>query len=1037
MIQIKSSLLAFCALSLFAGIATAAGTVMVTETTPAMFTAGPFVNSNKTFRGGTARTCAVNAQGGCDTTIVEVKLPADFDVSNPNKQIRAEISWANANEDFDLYISNTANCFGIVGTAEGSANPEVVTIPAGKGDATYRLCIIAFQALGGNVTAKVSIADGAIPPPPAPVPVAPGLPPRFKVHPAPPTLANDAGEPTVGYNPLSKRAMFIAYLQANRITFKENLPAPADPLNDALPESCDAQWEDKSGLITTVNTVDPLMYTDKVTGRTFNSQLAGANSLFEYSDDDGENWTPGQAGPANGGADHQGMVTGPYPEGRRPPTATYPNAFYYCSQSVGVAFCARSDDGARTQGPGMPFKNTACGAGALHGHPQVAPDGTLYVPDSTQCVAGAPDGTPLGTAGKVVAFVSVDAGMTFATRPVPTSEGGAGSDPSIGIAADGTIYMCYENADSRARMAVSKDKGVTWINDTDIGAAAGLVATRFPAAIAGDPDRAACAFLGTTTPGPSASLDFKGVWHGYVATTYDGGLTYHLVNVTPNDPIQGHGGVGPDGTNRNLLDFNDLEIDERGRTLFAYADGCIGGCVKDPAANSFAAKGALVRQTGGRTLLAEFDNGADTQYNDPAPIKPAAACAVQAASVRSSLRTVVRWNAPDNGGGPITNYEVFRSTSPAGPFTSVGNAGVKTEFKDEDSDITVEKYYYRIVAENAQGKAAAGNIIELPITVEEIVNTCELPGAVIAQDARGDGTAADTDIEYLAAAEPEAFEGNLVVTVKVVDFSSGSPPPSSFYPVLFPSRGNLYIALDATAGPVAYTYGTYEDLASGVLAFTEEGNIDPRSGFTNDGTITLVASKELFGGLNPGDVLAGFDARARVGAQSASSRDTAGPADYTVRGTAICQLNTAPLASLTSNVDRGKPGDTVTFTINGSDADAGDTIAKFSLNFGDSSAEIADRAITTLPVTVTHAYTSNGNYAARLTVTDSRGLVSSNVARQFINISSTAAPPGGPAAPGTIGGNAPPSTEAGGGRFGGAWGLALLPLALLALRRRR
>jgi hypothetical protein len=190
-------------------------------------------------------------------------------------------------------------------------------------------------------------------------------------------------------------------------------------------------------------------------------------------------------------------------------------------------------------------------------------------------------------------------------------------------------------------VAVSKDRGETWINDTDVGAAAGLVATRFPAAIAGDPDRAACAFLGTTTEGPSESLAFEGVWYPYIATTYDGGLTWELVNVSPTDPVQGYGGVGPSGTNRNLLDFNDLEVDERGRVLFAYSDGCVGGCVLDPSANSFAAKGTLVRQTGGRTLLSEFDDQAGTQYNSGAAILPAAACAVQEKSVRTQARTRV------------------------------------------------------------------------------------------------------------------------------------------------------------------------------------------------------------------------------------------------------------------------------------------------------------------------------------------------------------------------------------------------------------
>lgn len=989
----------------------ASGTL--SPTTPELsYTYGPNAVSNPS---ATAELTCQNPVLACDAYALTVEIPAGA----PAMTMTISTAWGVASDDYDLYLLNAEGVE--AGSSAGSANPETFTVPAVSG--TYTVRVVPFAVTGSTATTTITLAaatgggGGGMTPGPVVVP-ATGLAPRYKIHVAPTGLAGDAGEPTLGYNPLTKRVMFIAFTQANRVTFKENLPAPADALNATLPESCDATWEDKSGLITTLNTLDPLMYTDKVTGRTFNSQLSGANSLFEYSDDDGENWTPGQIGPANGGADHQGMVTGPYPANFPVPAAArpFPNAFYYCSQSVATAFCARSDDGAQTQGPGFTFKNLDCAAGGLHGHPQVAPDGTLYIPDSSQCLAS----TGIdGSSGKAIIHRSLDAGVTYEQFPLPESTGGAGSDPSIGIATDGTVYYCYENADGRARMAVSKDRGETWINDTDIGAAAGLVATRFPAAIAGDPDRAACAFLGTTTEGPSASLAFTGVWHGYIATTYDGGETYHVVNVTPNDPIQGHGGVGPDGTNRNLLDFNDLEIDERGRVLFAYADGCVGGCVIDPAANSFAAKGSLVRQSGGRTLLSAFDDMADTQYNVTAPIRPAAACAVQEKSLRTASKTLVAWNEPDTGGSAVTNYEVFRATSATGPFTSVGMAGSKTSFEDPSADLAVPLYYYRVVAENAQGKALDSNIIELPITVEDIINTCVTPGQVIATSPVVATMPPDFDAVSLAVAEPADFEGKLVVTLKLADFATGQPA-GAFYGVLFPNRENFYFALDSTNGPASFVYGSYTVGPQGVLVFAPEGDLDAASGFESDGTVIFVVDKALFGGLEPGEVLSGFDVRIRAGASAATSRDTIGPADYVVRGTGICLGNVAPLASLAVDKVKANAGDTVTFTIGGSDADAEDSISKFTLSFGDGET-ITDREVTSLPVTITHRYTSNGNYMARLTVTDSRGLVSSNTASQFINI-------------GTVTGVA----EEARGRFGGgALGLALLPLLLVALCRRR
>lgn len=983
---------------------------------------GPNLISNPS---GTAQMVCASPVAPCDAFALTVDVPA----TGPAYNMVIETSWTAASDDYDVYLLNAEG--GEAGSAAGSANPETMTVPARPGSYTVR--VVPFLVTGSTANTKITLVPAATGggdggggggggAPPAPVITAKT--PRYQIHVAPPGLANDAGEPTVGYNPLSKRAMYIAFTQANRITFKENLPAPADPLNETLPESCDAQWEDKSGLITKLNTLDPLMYTDKLTGRTFNSQLSGANSLFEYSDDDGETWTPGQIGPANGGADHQGMVTGPYPASFPVPEALrpFPNAFYYCSQSIAVAFCARSDDGGQTQGPGFPFKNLDCAAGGLHGHPQVAPDGTLYIPDSSQCIAG----TGIdGSSGQVIVHRSLDAGLTYTQHPLPESTGGAGSDPSIALASDGTAYMCYENADGRARVAVSKDRGETWINDTDVGAAAGLVATRFPAAIAGDPDRAACAFLGTSTEGPSESLAFEGVWYPYVATTFDGGETWELVNVSPNDPVQGFGGVGPSGTNRNLLDFNDLEIDERGRTLFAYADGCIGGCVLDPSANSFAAKGTLVRQTGGRTLFAAFDDAPGTQYNSGAAIRPAAACAVQEKSTRTEARTLVAWNAPDSGGSAISNYEVFRSESPTGPFTSVGLSGAKTRFEDASADPAVATYYYRVVAENAQGKAPVSNIIELPISVEELVNTCALPGQVLATDPEDQNGLTDLDATLLAVAEPLEFEGNLVITLKVAGFATGQPA-GVFYGILFANKGNKYVALDTTQGPPSFDFGTFSELPQGLLAFTPEGNLDERSSFGEDGTIVMVVPKSFFGELNRGDVLAGFDVRIRAGASAATSRDTIGPADYLVRGAEICLPNVAPVASLLSSVTRGGAPLPVSFTIGGSDADAGDQIARYTLNFGDGES-LEDQPVTSLPLTVSHTYARPGNYAARLTVTDSRGLKSSNIAAQTITVTEG-------------GGSGSGSGSSGGesGRFGsGALGALLLLPLLLAARRRR
>ncbi|MGJ8668221.1 MAG: PKD domain-containing protein [Oceanococcus sp.] len=932
-------------------------------------------------------------------------------------------------DDYDIYLLDSDGNE-ITSSASGDA-VEVMTLPINtSGDHNYTVRIIPFLATATTATTKIELTfvagsggsagggdgsgTGGIDRGELPFdPTAP----RYSIYVSPANEGNDAGEPTVGYNPLTERAMFISYVNALRVTFPENLDEP-------LPQACDALWENKSGLITTLNSLDPIMYTDKTTGRTFNSQLAGANSLFEFSDDDGESWTPGQIGLPNGGADHQGVVSGPYPDALPIGGILFPNAVYYCSQSVASAFCARSDDGGQTFGPGMPFKNTDCSAGGLHGHPKVAPDGTLYIPDSSQCVLTT--GVD-GSADKIVAFVSEDAGATYDVRPLPDSQGGAGSDPSIGIATDGTAYMCYENADGTSRVAVSHDKGLTWENDQDIGLAAGLVATRFQAAVAGDPDRAACAFLGTSSVGPDLELSFEGVWYPYIATTYDGGETWQLVNLSPGNPVQGFGGVGTSGTNRNLLDFNDLELDNLGRPLFAYADGCVGGCERDPAANGFAAKATLARQSGGLTLLAEFDNLANSQLTT-AQLAPAAACALQDKSSRTVNQTVVAWRAPDNGGTPISNYQVYRATQAQGPFEFIGDAGSKTTFVDTSSDVSVAEYSYRVVAQNAVGDAGQSNVVTLPIQTQTEVDTCHLPGEIILLDSAGDSAGVDDyDIISAAVAEPAEFPGSLAITLKLANFTTGAPPATSFYPILFPLLNNRYIAFDASSAP-RFVYGTTTEGPQGLLIFTEEGELDPASSYGADGTVVLIADKALFG-KSTGDLLAGFDIRARAGSATATSRDTAGPGEYELRGHENCgAVDAAPLlATLAGSTQSGNAPLTVDFVISGASSES--TLTSWSLDFGDGQFVEEQSFGSASNAEITHVYQEAGVFRARATVKNSEGQVSENLAEHTVTVDpeDTTGGDGGDA------GNPGPSAQRGGSLGGGFLMLLMLPL----LRRRR
>jgi len=126
-----------------------------------------------------------------------------------------------------------------------------------------------------------------------------------------------------------------------------------------------------------------------------------------------------------------------------------------------------------------------------------------------------------------------------------------------------------------AMVATSTDRGQTWSNIVDVGAVYGLKNIAFPAAVAGDPGRAAVAFYCTVTAtGDSNADNFTGVWHLYVAHTFDGGAHWTTSDVTPKLPMQGmgllRGGDGP--MDRNLLDFFDITIDRDGRVQVGYVD---------------------------------------------------------------------------------------------------------------------------------------------------------------------------------------------------------------------------------------------------------------------------------------------------------------------------------------------------------------------------------------------------------------------------------------------------------------------------------
>lgn len=854
--------------------------------------------------------------------------------------------------------------------------------------------------------------------------VATGLPPRFYDFQSPEALADAAGEPTVGFNPHTKNAMFIAGVEVDRVTFAEYGAdiGMVDAAGDPLPGACEPLWQDKS-YAGAVNTLDPILETEQNSGRTFQSSLSGANSIFAFSDDDGETWIPAQAGPPNGGVDHQTVGVGPWAPGAKPGSATEDYAVFYCSQSIVAAFCSRSDNGGITFGPGVPFRDTATDCnntlGGLHGHVQVARnDGTVYVPFGN-------------CGGHVATAMSTDSGVTWEVNTIPQS--GGGDDPGLGIANDGTAYMCYAEGTSGPFASKSTDRGRSWTGHYNLGASEGIKHAVFLTAVAGDGDRAACAFLGTKDDGLPEAEDFEGVWYPYVSVTYDGGESWHTVNVSPNDPVQGWGGICLSGTtcggNRNLLDFNDIILGDQGRVVFGYADGCRGACVSDPTKNTFSDNGVIARQSGGRTLLAAFDDAPDTQFS-VTPVKPGAACARGDLSLRTAFETRVVWTPPDAGGSEILNYKVYRAEAPTGPFSFIADAGKKTYLIDPTAEGTVPAYYYRVVAENARGVAAPSNVIELPITVPVDETSCALPGITVARESSPgecvqNGCTPQTDVQSVHVAELEGQPDAIVITVKVASLAPAPAPGTYWYVLTKKQNGdNLFVAMEtANSGTPRFVYGTY---AVGTLTtFTQQGVLPAGSSWEANGAIHLMVPRSLMGGLAPGNVVPSIEVRTRVADSAAPSRDVVGPGDYTVRGTQVCLPNTPPVAVLRATPQFGSSPLTVTFDGSESydnDADVPDSVRTWVINFGDGTGAAAEGS--EAPVWQ-HTYAEPGVYSARLRVTDSRGLQSENPAEKVIQVDVLDA---AGALPAGVDNN----------RLGGSLAVgSLLVMALLGLARRR
>ena len=821
---------------------------------------------------GAANTC-VSELVLADSHLVDLLVPAG---TYNGLQVTAafHVEWDDAAQDLVLTVLYSDGTE--IGSSDGGTPQEnvVATNPPAGG---YSVIVCAFLSTAptsyrGRLTLNATARSLN---PPAGPGNADGLPPRFQNY--APDYAGQGfgmfgGEATLDVNTRTGSIFYMGFLETLRLRLDDST-SPAQET-----------WELKSGTLNSKLTSDPILVADPDTGRIFGQQLIAGEgqSLTEYSDDDGETWLPSEGGGQRSGADHQSLGIGPYPAGLRPPTATGRNAVYYCSQDIALVYCSRSDDGGVTFGPGVPIYTIADCQG-LHGHVKVAPDGTVYVPVAG-CVTSLADASR-----RPAVVVSQDAGLTWDVRPVLTAgpgSGGHGADPSLGIASDSTVYLGYMDArDGHPHMVRTRTRGLSWERDVDLGALTGITAAQFPAAVAGDPARAAVAFFGTTYTGDGVDTapNFEGTWQLYVAATYDGGVTWHMVDATPGDPIQ-RGGICSGGFCRNLLDFFDAVIDPQGRILVSYEDGCVGGC---PAGmpGSFTDQAVIARQSGGRRMLAAFD-----------PVEPARPGAPRIKGHRTGSTAVIEWPEPDNAGSSITSYKVYRGTT-AASLKKVATVKAPKRAYVDTKLAAGTTYFYRITATNARGESERGNTLELSVgsfapTPEA---ACALPGLLAAVDRVGEPEAAPLtrDVEAIYVAEPEDDSlygpNKLVFTLKLAQaapLQGGGRFRVFFY---VPATGRL-VRLNASPGTSGNTFGHMDrhPITGDHNTFVLDGDLDAVE-YGLDGTVRIVIDKDRIG-VRTGETLLAVYADSLPSETGANiTLEEAGYFDYRIVGNDFCR----------------------------------------------------------------------------------------------------------------------------------------------------
>ncbi|MDQ2975118.1 MAG: hypothetical protein M3R69_06880 [Acidobacteriota bacterium] len=328
---------AVCAIPLFSTRAAnpAAGAITPTTVTPVtwMGTASGIPPT-----GGGEASCTEGTN--CDSFALTISgTPADWIAVG--KQVHVQINWGLPANDYDMYVHKGTLAGPIVASsgAGGTTQEQVDLNPASSsiGTGLFTVHVVYFAATQADqYSGAATVIAAGSPPVPAPTPAS-GFAPRYENYtpPAagPATLGRSSGEPSIGVglgitgHP-EGRAMFQSDVQTLRVSF------------NAACATTRVIWENKPPVTSQVD-FDPILFTDRQTGRTivhlltFAGQVIAGESSFTDTappGNDGDVWTPSNGTGIGSGIDHQTVGGGPYapPLNLPKPPGVYPNAVYYC-----------------------------------------------------------------------------------------------------------------------------------------------------------------------------------------------------------------------------------------------------------------------------------------------------------------------------------------------------------------------------------------------------------------------------------------------------------------------------------------------------------------------------------------------------------------------------------------------------------------------------------------------------------------------------------------------------------------------------------